>query len=376
MSRSLLARLPGAALTLVVALAACDRSSVTDPVAPTPQSVVATVPTKTVVASGLWYPRGFTFDQSGAIYVAEAGVPQGNSVSTVGACPQVPPPIGPYLGGATGRISRIDMSGTRTTVTSGVVSEITGTGAVAGLADVAIMNGRLYALLEAGCSHGHMNDPSAIVRVGNDGSRVRVLDLSTWIKSHPTANPEPDDFEPDGSWYSMTAQGNTLYLVEANQGNLLAVSGDPLRVTRLADVSATEGHIVPTSSSIFRNDIWVGELTPFPAVPGGASILRYSITGHLNGRIPGFTAVLGLARDAQGNHYILESFTCPSATPCFPSPGTGDVVKLAADGTRSVIATGLSFATALRMGPDGNLYVANFGYGPPMQGQIIRIALH
>jgi hypothetical protein len=43
------------------------------------------------------------------------------------------------------------------------------------------------------------------------------------------------------------------------------------------------------------------------------------------------------------------------------------------DGARDVVADGLSFATALRMGPDGALYVSNFGYGPPGRGQILRI---
>ena len=38
-----------------------------------------------------------------------------------------------------------------------------------------------------------------------------------------------------------------------------------------------------------------------------------------------------------------------------------------------MIATGLSFATSLRLGPDGALYVSNFGFGPPAMGQIVRI---
>ena len=71
--------------------------------------------------------------------------------------------------------------------------------------------------------------------------------------------------------------------------------------------------------------------------------------------------------------HVLESFTCPTAAPCFPSPGSGRVVQIAANGTRSVVASGLSVATALRMGPDGALYVSNFGFGPPASGQIIRI---
>jgi hypothetical protein len=49
------------------------------------------------------------------------------------------------------------------------------------------------------------------------------------------------------------------------------------------------------------------------------------------------------------------------------------VIKVGTDGSRTPIAIGLSFPTALRMGPDGALYVANFSYGQPNVGQILRI---
>ena len=48
----------------------------------------------------------------------------------------------------------------------------------------------------------------------------------------------------------------------------------------------------------------------------------------------------------------------------------------AADGTRSVIVVGRSFATALRLGPDGALYVSNFGFASPAMGEIRRYALN
>jgi hypothetical protein len=102
-------------------------------------------------------------------------------------------------------------------------------------------------------------------------------------------------------------------------------------------------------------------------------VIRYSEHGAVESRLHGFTAVLGVANDAAGNTYVLETFTCATMTPCFPSPGSGDVVRVAKNGTRSVVASGLSFATSLRMGPDGALYVSNFGFGPPGMGQIWRI---
>ena len=74
----------------------------------------------TVLATGLEGPRGLRFGPDGMLYVAEAGT--GGTLSTAGQCTQVVPPIGPYKGGMTGRISRIDSWGKRTTVASGFPS--------------------------------------------------------------------------------------------------------------------------------------------------------------------------------------------------------------------------------------------------------------
>src|SRR5713101_2925500 len=69
----------------------------------------------TVFATGLNNPRGLTFGPDGNLYVAEGGL--GGTQSTVGLCDQVPAPVGPYTGGYTSRISRINpATGARATV--------------------------------------------------------------------------------------------------------------------------------------------------------------------------------------------------------------------------------------------------------------------
>jgi hypothetical protein len=324
-----------------------------------------------VIASGLLFPRGITFDNKGVLYVAEAGTIPGNTISTAGLCPQVVPPVGPRLGGATSRISRIE-GGTRTTVASGLPSNLNAMGAVEGVADLAFVGKKLYAIISGGCSRGLVDSPGGVYRI-EDGGWTLEANISAFVRANPVANPRPQDFEPDGDPYSMVAAGGVLYVAEANSGQLLQIKPNSGRIERVADVSATQGHVVPTAVAISRGDILVGELRPFPAIPGTAEILRYSRNGRLEGAIGGFTTILGVDTDNKGNIYVLEPFSCATAAPCFPNPGSGRVTRVAPDGTRTVLATGLSFATSLRLGPDGALYVSNFGFGPPGLGQIVRI---
>jgi hypothetical protein len=104
-------------------------------------------------------------------------------------------------------------------------------------------------------------------------------------------------------------------------------------------------------------------------------VIVYEPNGKVEERIHGFTAIVGTANDWLGNVYVLEAFNCADSRPCFPSPGTGDVIRVKRDGTRDIVAAGLSFPTAVRLGPDGALYVSNFSFGPPHQGQILRFTL-
>ncbi len=328
--------------------------------------------TVSTFATGLNNPRGLKFGPDGNLYVAEGGT--GGLNSTDGQCVQVIPPVGPYTGSQDGsRISMIDRHGVRTTVVDGLPSSETSPAQgslVSGVADVAFIGHTLYAIMGgAGCSHGVQNFPNSVIRVHHDGTWTIVADLSTFQMSHPVKNPEPDDFEPDGTWYSMVEVRGDLYAVEPNHGELDRITPEG-HVSRVADISASQGHIVPTAVA-YRGNFYVGNLNTFPIVEGSSKILKITPSGQVKVVVEGLTTVLGVAFDRWGRMYVLENTT---GNP-FPTPGTGQVVRVGKRGDLEVIASGLFLPTAMTFGPDGNLYVSNVGFGPPPigMGEILRI---
>lgn len=327
--------------------------------------------TVSVFATGLNSPRGLKFGPDGNLYVAEAGL--GGTSSTQGQCDQVIPPVGPYLGGNTARILEINPSGVVSTLVENLPSTENALGDRMGIADIEFFDNTLYALLAAGgCSHGHSDYPASIIKINSNGSWSVIADLSNWQMNNPVANPEEDDFEPDGSWYSLISAKGNLYAVEPNHGEMVKVSTNG-NISRVIDFSALYGHIVPTAVA-YHGNFYVGNLNTFPIVAGSSNIYKVTPSGQSQIWATGFSAVLGVAFDNQARMYVLET----SSVNGFPTPNTGRVIRVLPSGEKEVIVDSLFFPTAMTYGPDGALYVSNKGFGPPVPGfgEILKVTLN
>ena len=176
----------------------------------------------------------------------------------------------------------------------------------------------------------------------------------------------------------MVAVHGDLYAVEPNHGELDKITTRG-KITRVIDISASQGHVVPTSVA-YRGAFFVSNLGTFdPDQLNTQSIFEITQTGHLRVVATGLSKVLGMAFDEDGRLYVLE--TSYSTTNPGPVPGTGRLLRLRHNGKQDVLidsSSGLTtFPTGMTFGPDGALYISNVGFGPPPigLGQILRVQL-
>ena len=355
-----------------------------------------------VVATGFNNPRGLTFGPDGYLYVAEGGL-GGTHDSSTDPCPQAHGAAAPYFGSTNdpvrgGRISKISRHGVVSTVVSGLPSSVTSAALgnlASGVSAVQFVGHTLYGLLAgAGCSHGVPTVPNGVFRVGPGNAWTLIANLSAFQVANPVANPDDEDFEPDGTWFSMTAFGRALYPMDSNHGELDRVSTSG-SISRVLDISAVVGHVVPTAIASAGHKggkgkhkhghawahhgkghpaFYIANLGVFGPEDGSApNESVWSLNGHhLRLRATGLEQVLGLAF-SRGKLYALESSTTPGG----PTPGTGAIVRIGKNGPDRTIVSGLVFPTGMTAGPDGALYVSEQGFGfPAGDGRVVRVPIH
>lgn len=300
----------------------------------------------TVVAAGLTNPRGLTFGPDGTLSMALAGVsgPNAGVVRMEDGCPVL--------------------------VAGGLPSYRIVFGAPTGVADVASLNGDLYALLSGGDTD-RGDTPNGLYRLDGAGKAELVADISAFIREHPVAA-KPRDYDSDGQPYAMLPMGDGFWVTEGNSNQVLRVGLDGT-VARVADLS--RGHPIPTGiAPAPEGGAYVAYFTPIPYAEGSAKVVKVAPDGAVTDVWTGLTLVTALAVGPDGALYALEMATGYGADPDAISSGTGRVVRRSGPNLAEPIVTGLPLPDAMEFGPDGALYVAGPTFGADEgQGAVLRI---
>lgn len=337
--------------------------------------VSAAEPTVSEIASRLDSPRGLTVGSDGAIYVAEAG--HGGTRF----CYEAPSPSGEiaeFCVGSTGHITRI-ADGRARRVLRDLPSTSVGGAEPIGPSDVSILpSGDLVATVGLG---GNPVLRDGFPRVGRafgwlvagapNTKPKLVADISAFELSNPDAGQPGSSVDSNPNSVVATPEGSVV--VDAGGNDLLWVAPDgtvsllAVFPSTLIDAPPFLGlppgtqiplQAVPTSVAIGPDGAYyVGTLTGFPFPAGGATVFRVEPGSAPEPYATGFTNIMDVAFDADGNLLVLEIAHNGLAS----GDPTGALLRVPAGGGADelLLTDPLFLPGGVAVGPDGAVYVTN-----------------
>ncbi len=313
-----------------------------------------------IAAVGLTNPRGIAWGNDGSMYVASGGM-GGDRLS--GPDRHIEAPLGPYLGGPTGQVYRVDPSGHVSVFVDGLPSTRDQFRGKQGVSDVKWVDGKLYALIAgAGQAHGNPDSETGILRVEADGSWEQLAFIGPWHRAHPVANEVPHFF-PEASLFAFTwvQSDNAFWYSEANSNYVGRITMDG-EISRVADLSATNDVLSGITPSP-NGGVYVGHMSVVPYAEGQTFVSEVLPDGTVRRAWEGLTMVAGLTQEAGGS--LVASFMSTGNTVALPHfrPNAGQIVRQTGPDRFEVIARDMTLPIRVEVGPDGWLYVATPGIG-------------
>ncbi len=314
-----------------------------------------------IYASGLINPKGMAFADDGTLYVAESGAP-GDVM--------VPLPVnfggeGPI--GTNARVSKIPPGGERQDAITGLPNiglyggvEMLGAGAVTNL------DGQLYEV-----AAGHMTISPELSRINANDELEPIADIGAFNKENPPP-PSNGDAVPLGNPYDLVNSDGNLYITDGNFNRVLKVTPEG----EISIFAAWEFSPVTVGAAVGPDgSIYVSQFSPAPYTPGSARIDKIDLDGTITeGVVTNLTTPIDVAFAPDGTMYVLRYSAEFSPEQKRYIAFGGEVQRVLEDGSIEPVVTNLVFPSAMEFGPDGALYVANYGNeANDGQGQILRV---
>jgi hypothetical protein len=316
----------------------------------------AAAATVTTVMSGLDNPRGLAFGPEGALYVVEAGR-GGEGPCTSSIRPLEPDQ--PRCFGRSGAVSRL-WHGVQQRIVTGLPSYAGPSGQATGAHGIAML-GRGNARVSIGWGFDPLLRETLgppwtsfdwLARVTANGGWWLETDIGAYELA---ANPDGGVF--DSNAYGLFVQPGQLAVADAGANALLAVRSNGSVSTLATLPSRAQGRptdAVPTAAAIGPDGAYyLAQLTGVPFTLGVANVYRVVPGEAPTMAYSGFTTIIDLDFGPDGSLYVLEHSTGPAF---FALPGR--LVKIAPDGTRSTVVSGLNRPGSVSVRPDSSLYVS------------------
>ena len=400
MTRRLMTRLAALAVLLIVLTFAGNRAlhaaGSTFIGFPCPSNALVPHTNFTCVMQGLDGARGLAFGPEGALYVAEAGHGGDGPPCSIQSGLQV-------CYGPTGAITRLwgDVQERVLTGLPSLATNLVAKGQAAnGPTDIAFAagdeqsddgsaSGDAPGVWSTYITIGLRNNPdirdtdlapvgrgfAQLLRVAPNGKVRSIADLGDYEKE---TNPDGGPF--DTNPFGLLVEPGSRLVVDSGANALVRVQGNGRgHISTVATFeSRAQGRptdAVPTSVAVGPDGAYyVSELTGIPFATWNARIYRMTPGGAPALYLDGFKMIVDIAFDADWNLYVLQYATLlNTATDNTIFGRSGVLTKVAPDGTRTNVLTGLRTPTSVAVGPDGFVYVSNRGNFPAV-GEVVQVA--
>ncbi|GEM_PF-677954 len=330
-----------------------------------------------VVAEGLNTPLGAFIDAEGTLWLSDSGVGGDTEVEMVNPATNE---VQTVTIGETSRVMRLVDGELEEIVT--LPSMFLGADST-GAAHLYVENGVVYTpfgawIIGAG---EEVTVPyfGTVIRI-TDGEVESIADLwALELEENPdgTTNLEAHPYGitagPDGLLYVTDAASNALYSIDPESGEIVTLAvfeglpgvfPSPYRNDELITDPVPTGVVYDEETG----NTYVALLSGAPFVPGSAKVLLVEPDGTVSDFATGLTMLTDMKMGPDGNLYVTQfgMFTEQG-----PQPGSGSVYRILPDGTSELVLTGLAFATALAIDADGNAYVVTDLFAPGT-GTVIR----